>query len=231
MQPCLLHVAFKVFSACVVYSLVHVIFTLRVYALYDGSRRIAFIFGLVCAARLAVGVYDISSKVTLGIAHPHLVAHWFNHLCFPIRAFPGDFGIVFFWRVLRYLFIIDTEKAFNSSVEITTQFTLCYLTLRKTLFLEGGWSLKVLSIGSVLNRDALVAPLAFTAIFTAVITARPVDAALFIFPTLIAVPSCLACHTIVDLQRLGDEPTSEVSDEMIFSTLDNVWDSRTHTAV
>ncbi|KAF9258514.1 hypothetical protein L218DRAFT_948362 [Marasmius fiardii PR-910] len=65
-------------------------------------------------------------------------------------------------------------------------------------------------------------------ILVAVITARPANTYLFIFPTLIAVTSCLACHAVVDIHRLGDQSPSKVSEEMVFTTIGTTWDSQTH---
>ncbi|KAG7090301.1 hypothetical protein E1B28_011899 [Marasmius oreades] len=124
MHVCLLHCIFKASAGIVIFSLFHAILTLRVYALYDRSRRLAFLFGSVGVSRLAVAIQGLVSKIIHGRSVDHNWIHvWFDQRCLPRRSFPGDPAIAFF--VL---------------IEISTQFMLCYLTLRKTLLLKRGCS-------------------------------------------------------------------------------------------
>ncbi|KAF9258515.1 hypothetical protein L218DRAFT_948363 [Marasmius fiardii PR-910] len=46
MHACLLYTVFKA-SALVIFTLFHIIFTLRVYALHDKSLRLAYLFGFM----------------------------------------------------------------------------------------------------------------------------------------------------------------------------------------
>ncbi|KAF9261738.1 hypothetical protein L218DRAFT_961233 [Marasmius fiardii PR-910] len=209
LHHCLLYTAFQQSTICVVFVLLHVILTMRVYALYGKSRGLGFLFGFLCSLRIIVGFYDLGIKVRLSRIDPMAV---FDHFCFPKRSFPKDFGIAFFFLI-----------------EMTTQVSLCWLTLRKTMGLKDGWSFKASSVGSVLNRDALIFPISIFVLLVAILKFQPVKASLFIFPCLIAVPSCLGCHAIVDMQRLGDQLSTKDSEGIVFSTVDSAWDSRTHT--
>ncbi|KAF9258487.1 hypothetical protein L218DRAFT_948340 [Marasmius fiardii PR-910] len=171
-------------------------------------------------------VYDTTSRIKHGAVNDDLITKMDGHLCFTRRSFPRDPAVV---TVIL--------------LEMVTQFTLGYLTLKKTMHLEGSWTFRAPSLGSVLNRDALIIP---SSIIGASIVERlrnwflePSSAALLIsvmmikpglvfVRAMIAVTSFLGCHAIVGMHRLEDPSSSKTSDEIVFSTVDATWDSRTH---
>ncbi|KAF9258488.1 hypothetical protein L218DRAFT_948341 [Marasmius fiardii PR-910] len=144
------------------------------------------ILSLRAASRALIGIYDITSRITNGTANQGLVTNWFDHLCFPKRSFPKDPAIACFMVL-----------------ELSLQFTLGCLTLRKTMHLEGVWSLKAAH-------------------------SRRTNYPFKYHRTMVAVASYLGCHAIVGMHRLGDPSASKPSDEIVFSTFDSTWDSRTN---
>ncbi|KAF9258485.1 hypothetical protein L218DRAFT_948336 [Marasmius fiardii PR-910] len=157
MHPCLFHGVFHALTIYVVFSLLHAILSLRVYALYGRSLRAAFLFGLVAVVRVLIGIYDIASRLKDGIGNHALVAEWFDHLCFPTRSFRTDPRIVVGAGVTVYSVLPHSEKdhAFGGGMVIPGFFSELGVEQRRTdRPLECNWTM--IAVTSYLGCHAIV---------------------------------------------------------------------------